>query len=211
MAAIEHPLQELARFLPTGSFDYVVKYLYQYKVHLTVAKSRKSVLGDYRHAHQGNNHRISVNGNLNVYEFLITLLHELAHLLTFEQYQNRVEPHGREWKSIYSKLLIDFVGFGVFPPEIVTALQKSILSPAATANGETELLMVLRKYNTSKKEGVCLIADLPEGALFRLSNGKIFRKGELRRKRYTCVELKTGLMYTVSAITEVRQLEVINQ
>lgn len=211
MAAIEHPLQELARFLPTGSFDYVVKYLYQYKVHLTVAKSRKSVLGDYRHAHQGNNHRISVNGNLNVYEFLITLLHELAHLLTFEQYQNRVEPHGREWKSIYRKLLIDFVGFGVFPPEIVTALQKSILSPAATANGETELLMVLRKYNTTKKEGVCLIADLPEGALFRLSNGKIFRKGELRRKRYTCVELKTGLMYTVSAITEVRQLEVINQ
>lgn len=211
MAAIEHPLQELARFLPTGSFDYVVKYLYQYKVHLTVAKSRKSVLGDYRHAHQGNNHRISVNGNLNVYEFLITLLHELAHLLTFEQYQNRVEPHGREWKSIYSKLLIDFVGFGVFPPEIVTALQKSILSPAATANGETELLMVLRKYNTTKKEGVCLIADLPEGALFRLSNGKIFRKGELRRKRYTCVELKTGLMYTVSAITEVRQFEVINQ
>ncbi|MDO9157497.1 MAG: hypothetical protein Q7U17_11515, partial [Sediminibacterium sp.] len=115
-----------------------------------------------------------------------------------------------EWKSIYSKLLIDFVGFGVFPTEIVSALQKSIISPAATANGETELLMVLRKYNTSKKEGVCFIADLPEGALFRLSNGKVFKKGELRRKRYTCIELKTGLMYTVSAITEVKQLEVIH-
>ena len=211
MAAIEHPLHELARFLPTGSFDYVVQYLYQYKVHLTVAKSRKSVLGDYRHAHQGNNHRISVNGNLNVYEFLITLLHELAHLLTYEEYKNRVEPHGKEWKAIYSKLLIDFVGFGVFPPEIVSALQKSIISPAATANGETELLMVLRKYNSVKKEGVCFIADLPEGALFKLSNGKIFKKGVLRRKRYTCIELKTGLMYTVSAITEVKQLEVIHQ
>lgn len=211
MAAIEHPLHELARFLPTGSFDYVVQYLYQYKVHLTVAKSRKSVLGDYRHAHQGNNHRISVNGNLNVYEFLITLLHELAHLLTYEQYKNRVEPHGKEWKAIYSKLLIDFVGFGVFPSEIVSALQKSIISPAATANGETELLMVLRKYNSVKKEGVCFIADLPEGALFKLSNGKIFKKGGLRRKRYTCIELKTGLMYTVSAITEVKQLEVIHQ
>jgi len=211
MAAIEHPLQELARFLPTGSFDYVVKYLYQYKVHLTVAKSRKSVLGDYRHAHQGNNHRISVNGNLNAYEFLITLLHELAHLLTFEQYQNRVEPHGKEWKAIYSKLLIDFVGFGVFPIEIVSALQKSIISPAATANGETELLMVLRKFNSGMKEGVCFIADLPEGALFRLANGKVFKKGVLRRKRYTCIELKTGLMYTVSAITEVKQLEIISQ
>ena len=131
-------------------------------------------------------------------------------MLTFEKYQNRIEPHGKEWKLIYSKLLIDFVGFGVFPTEIVSALQKSIISPAATANGETELLMVLRKYNTCKKEGVCFIADLPEGALFRLSNGKVFKKGELRRKRYTCIELKTGLMYTVSAITEVKQLEVIH-
>ncbi len=209
MAAIEHPLNVLGHFLPEGSFDYVVKYLYQFKVHLTVAKSRKSVLGDYRHAHQGNNHRISVNGNLNPYEFLITLLHELAHLLTFEQYQNRVEPHGKEWKSIYSKLLIDFVGFNVFPPEIVNALQKSIISPAATANGETELLMVLRKYNSIKKEGVCIIADLPMGSLFMLSNGKIFKKGALRRKRYTCTELKTGLMYTISAITEVKLIKLV--
>lgn len=209
MSAIEHPLNDLGYFLPKGSFDYVVKYLYQYKVHLTVAKSRKSVLGDYRHAHQGNNHRISVNGNLNPYEFLITLLHELAHLLTFEQYQNRVEPHGKEWKSIYSKLLIDFVGFGVFPLEIEYALQKSIISPAATANGETELLMVLRKYNSIKKEGTCFLADLPIGSLFMLSNGKVFMKGALRRKRYTCTELKTGLMFTVSAITEVKQVQVI--
>ena len=90
MAAIEHPLHDLAEFLPEGSFDHVVQYLYQYKVHLTVARSRKTVLGDYRHAFRGNNHRISVNGNLNKYEFLITLLHELAHLLTFEQYKNTV-------------------------------------------------------------------------------------------------------------------------
>jgi hypothetical protein len=208
MAAVEHPLKELARYLPDGSFDYVVKYLYQYKVHLTVAKSRKSVLGDYRHAHQGNNHRISVNGNLNSYEFLITLLHELAHLLTFEQYKNRVEAHGKEWKATYSRLLVEFVGLGVFPPEIVVALKQSIISPSATANGETELLMVLRKFNTTQKPGVCFIADLPLGALFILSNGKIFKKGELRRKRYVCTELKTGLVYTVSAITEVKRIEI---
>lgn len=208
MAANEYPLQELARFLPTGSFEKVVEYLQHYKVHLTVAKSRKSVLGDYRHAHQGNNHRISVNGNLNAYEFLITLLHELAHLLTYEQYKNRVDPHGKEWKSLYSKLLIDFVGFGIFPPEIVKALQKSIISPAATANGETDLLLVLRKYNSSNKEGFQFLSALPINAIFMLENGKIFKKGPLRRKRYACIELKTGLQYTVSAITEVRELKV---
>lgn len=210
MAATEHPLQALAQYLPAGSFDHVVKYLYQYKVHLTVAKSRKSVLGDYRHSIHGQNHRISVNGNLNQYEFLITLLHELAHLLCFEQYQNRVEAHGKEWKSIYSGLLVEFIGWDVFPPEIVEALQQSIISPAATANGETALLMVLRRYNQSRKFGHYFLDELPLNALFKLSTGQVFRKGPLRRKRYSCIELKTGCIYIMSAITEVTRLDVID-
>ena len=90
MPVSEHPMQALADFLPEGSFDRVVNYVHHYRVHLTISKKRKSVLGDYRHAGWGGNHRISVNGNLNKYEFLITLLHELAHLLTYEQYRNRV-------------------------------------------------------------------------------------------------------------------------
>jgi len=98
MAVTEHPMQALAQYLPEGSFEPVVEYLNYYKVYLTVTQKRKSVLGDYRHAYAGNNHRITVNGNLNKYEFLITLLHELAHLLTFEQFGNRVEAHGKEWK-----------------------------------------------------------------------------------------------------------------
>jgi hypothetical protein len=105
MPVSEHPMQALAAFLPDGSFEKVVEYIHHFKVHLTISKQRKSVLGDYRHSGWGGNHRISVNGNLNKYEFLITLLHELAHLLTYEQYKNRVEPHGKEWKNHYSTLL----------------------------------------------------------------------------------------------------------
>ncbi|HXL57832.1 MAG TPA: hypothetical protein VN958_16335, partial [Chitinophagaceae bacterium] len=79
MAAVkEHPMHALATFLPEGSFENVVHYLHQHKVHLTVTRERKSVLGDYRNAVHGKNHRITVNGNLNKYAFLITLLHELA-------------------------------------------------------------------------------------------------------------------------------------
>ncbi|MBH2004242.1 MAG: SprT-like domain-containing protein [Sphingobacteriia bacterium] len=208
MAATEHPLKELARFLPEGSFDQVVSILHLYKVHLTIARERKSVLGDYRHAHQGNNHRISVNGNLNQYEFLITLLHELAHLLTFEQYGNRVESHGKEWKHLYGRLLASFIEMSIFPPDVEQVLKKTLHSPAATANGETALLTVLRKYNQNNREGYHLLSVLPEGALFMTDNGKIFRKGVLRRKRYACVELRTGLQYTVSAITEVRVVEI---
>jgi hypothetical protein len=206
MPVSEHPMQALAAYLPEGSFEKVVGYIHHYKVHLTISKQRKSVLGDYRHAGHGGNHRISINGNLNKYEFLITLLHELAHLLNFEMHRNKVEPHGKEWKAFYSSLLVDFVSQGLFPADIEKALQKSIINPSATANGETELLLVLRKYDTVKKNGYQHIIDIPEGAFFQTENGKIFQKGAKRRKRFECVEIKTGLHYTFSPVTEVKLL-----
>ena len=208
MPVSEHPMQALATFLPEGTFDLVVQYIHHYKVHLTVTKKRKSVLGDYRHAVIGKNHRISINGNLNQYEFLITLLHELAHLLTFEQFGNKVDAHGKEWKASYSKLLIDFVQHKFFPADIEKALQKSIINPAATANGETELLLVLRKYDNKKREGYYHIAELPEGSTFQTDNGKIFTKGARRRKRFECVEIKTGLRYSFSPVSEVKVVAV---
>ncbi|OIQ92885.1 protein SprT [mine drainage metagenome] len=204
MPVSEHPMQALANFLPEGSFDLVVQYIHHYKVHLTVTKKRKSVLGDYRHPAMGSNHRISINGNLNKYEFLITLLHELAHLLTFEQFKNRVEAHGKEWKNIYSKLLIDFVQHKLFPADIEKALQRSIINPAATANGETALLLVLRKYDAKKMDGVHHVAELPEGALFKTEDGRIFKKEKKRVKRYECTEIKTGLKYSFSALSMVK-------
>lgn len=204
MGKTEHPMQALASFLPPGSFEEVVAYIQRYRVHLTITRKRRSVLGDYRHATHGRNHRITVNGDLNVYEFLITLLHELAHLLTFEQYGNRVEAHGKEWKSCYSTLLQHFVALNLFPDDIRQALSRSILNPSATANGETELLLVLRKYNPQQQPGMIPVAEVPEGSLFQTENGRVFRKMNLRRKRYECVEVKSGLRYSFSAVTEVR-------
>ena len=108
----EVPIDHLQQYLPAGTAGPVTAYLRQYKVHLAVARERKSILGDYRHRTHQANHRISVNGNLNSFAFLITLLHELAHLLTFEQYGNRVQAHGKEWKIIYGQLLQQFLSTG---------------------------------------------------------------------------------------------------
>ena len=204
MAKVEHPLNALNSYLPDGAFEPVIDLINQYKVHLTVTKARKSVLGDYRHAFQGANHKISVNGNLNKYEFLITLLHELAHLLCYELYRNKVDAHGKEWKSIYGQLLAQFIQKGIFPDDIKKALSKTLLNPAATANGETKLLLVLRKYNTVQKEGIALVANIAEGVLFESLNGKIFKRGKKRRIRIECVEVATGQVYSFSALTEVK-------
>ncbi|MBC7721790.1 MAG: SprT-like domain-containing protein [Pedobacter sp.] len=207
MPTTEHPMQALAAYLPENTFEPVVQYVHHYKVHLTVTKKRKSVLGDYRHSGvPGTNHRISINGNLNKYEFLITLLHELAHLLTYEQYKNRVEPHGKEWKNHYSLLLIDFVQRKIFPNDIENALQKSILNPAATANGETDLMLVLRSYNVTQKVGFVSINELPDEALFATEDGRVFKKIAKRRKRFQCLEINTGRHYIFSALSEVKPL-----
>src|SRR5690349_12896069 len=128
----EVPIGQLQDYLPPGTYEPVLNYLRQYKVHLTVARERKSILGDYRHRTHRDNHRISVNGNLNTYSFLVTLLHELAHLLTFEQFGNNVLAHGREWKSIYSKLLAQFLGHNIFPSDIEAELLRSLQNPAAS-------------------------------------------------------------------------------
>ena len=77
MSRREAPIHQLQHYLPPGTYEAVLNYLRQYQVHLTITKERKSILGDYRHRTHIHNHRISVNGNLNVYAFLITLLHEL--------------------------------------------------------------------------------------------------------------------------------------
>ena len=207
MAKVEHPLAALSAYLPEGAFEPVVQLIHQYKVHLTVTKARKSVLGDYRHACMGANHKISVNGNLNKYEFLITLLHELAHLLCFEQFKNRVEAHGKEWKHIYSDLLAAFIRLGLFPLDIQKSLQKTLLNPAATANGETALLLVLRNYDVVKKEGHAFVAHLQEGTLFESFKGRIFRRGKKRRIRIECVEVATGHVYSFSALTEVKVIQ----
>jgi len=199
--AKEHPMQALAAYLPDGSFEQVVTYLHQYKVHLTVTKERKRVLGNYAHLPSDNIHRITVNGNLNPFEFLITLLHELAHLLTWVQYQRKAAPHGKEWKQQYGVLLIDFFNF--FPPDVQVVLRTYIQNPAATANGETALLLALRQYDQPKKDGSMMLAHLPQGARFNYEQNGLFEIVKKRRTRYECVQLTTGKRYLFSGIAMV--------
>jgi predicted SprT family Zn-dependent metalloprotease len=192
----------LQDYLPPGTYDAVLNYLRQYKVHLTVARERTSILGDYRHSTHHANHRISVNGNLNSYSFLITLLHELAHLLTFEQYGNKALAHGWEWKMIYARMLAQFIQHKIFPADIEAELIRSLQNPAASTCAEDSLLRILRKYD-AKESHHRLVEELALNALFRTGDGRVFKKGEKLRKRFKCVEVKTGKLYLFSPVYEV--------
>jgi hypothetical protein len=205
MAKKESPLQALDDFLPPGSFTMVEEYLHHYKVHLTITRSRATVLGDYRHAINGKNHRISVNGNLNQYSFLITLLHELAHLLTFQQHGNRVAAHGREWKKQFGEILKTFINADIFPPVIRESLLKSLHNPAASSCADDALIRVLRNFD-EKRDGIHLVEELNKGEIFVIKGGRVFKKGEVLRKRIQCTEMQTGKTYLFSPVYEVRRI-----
>lgn len=192
----------LKGYLPEGSFDAVLNYVTTYKVQLTITRMRKTVLGDYRHSTLQKGHRISVNGNLNKYSFLITLLHELAHLLTYEKYKNTVAPHGSEWKSIFGNVLSEFVALSLFPPPVTAALQKTIQSPAASSCADDQLLRVLQQYDESKT-GFVFVESVAQGDVFEIPPARFFKRGEKLRKRYKCQEVATGKWYLFNGLYEV--------
>ena len=201
----EFPLTYLENYLPASAAPPALALLQQYKVHLTITRERKSVLGDYRHAHNNAAHRISVNGNLNQYAFLITLIHEVAHLVTFLEYGNRVQAHGREWKQLYKTQLLPFLELTIFPQDIGAALQSSLHNLPASSCADEGLMRILRRYD-KKEENMLLVEELPDGALFTLDDGKLFKKGKRLRKRFQCTEVKTGKLYLFSPIYEVKKV-----
>lgn len=206
MAKKEAHISALQDYLPPHTFDPVHEYLSHYRVHLTVARERKTILGDYRHRTNRENHRISVNGNLNRYAFLITLLHELAHLLTFEKFGNRVAAHGREWKQVFGSLLAQFIEKKVFPSDIEKALLQSLHDPAASSCADETLLRTLKRYD-EKQSHLVFVENIAAGKLFRTADGKLFRKGERIRKRFRCEELVTRRVYLFSPVYEVEAVE----
>ena len=205
MPANKHSFEALKTYLPEGSFELVMPLILQHRVHLTITRHRQTKLGDYRNAWGNKNHRISVNGNLNKYSFLITLLHELAHLLAYEQFGMRIAPHGTEWKKTYGAILKDFLSRQLFPADIANELTATLHNPAASSCAEDDLQRILMRYDV-KKNGVKLVEQLTKGQHFRIPGGREFVRGEIVRKRIKCFELPDMKPFLFSPLYEVMEV-----
>jgi len=204
----ESPLTHLSEFLPEGSVDEVINYLQQYKVHLTITRDRKSILGNFRSRALNKNHQVTVNGSLNRYSFLITLLHELAHLLAYEKYGHRIQPHGVEWKKEFGEILKQFIPRKVFPSDVEHSLYRNLNNQGASSCADVHLARVLRKYDEIKQD-ILFVEQLAEGSLFKIKGGRIFKKGERIRKRFRCEEVATGKVYLFSPVYEVKPVQTV--
>ena len=206
MSKKESPLESLTSFLPQGSFEKVSWYLNTYHVQLTITRERKTILGNYQNQMTNRMHRISVNGNLNKYAFLVTLLHEIAHMLTFEKFGHKVLPHGSEWKTCYGSVLSQFIPLNIFPAEIEKVLVDTLSSPGASTCGDKHLTRALRKYDIKSDDWI-LVEDLPLNSLFRIRGGRIFKKGAKIRSRHKCSEVPGDKVYLFSGVFEVIKVQ----
>ena len=195
----------LKQYLPASSVDEVYDWIVAKKIHFTITKNRKTKLGDYRPPIRHTNHRITINHNLNRYSFLITFVHELAHLLVFEQFKTRVAPHGNEWKSTYQTLLNSFLEKDIFPDDIKQALKNTMKKTRASSTSELQLSRVLMLYDKSNNHAY--LEQLDHEALFQTENGRVYQKGEQRRTRFKCLNLQNKRYYLFHPLTPVFSIQ----
>lgn len=200
----QQQINVLAKYVPEGTATGIWQFIVDKKVKFRIAKPRKSKLGDYRPPHGKHGHRISVNADLNQYAFLITVVHEFAHLVVWEEYRNRKAPHGKEWKNTFRGLLTPYMNSQVFPPDVQEAVVNYINNPAASSCADVDLSRALNRYNRIQK---IMLDDLPDGSSFKLKNNMVFEKGQKLRKRYKCLCLSNNKWYYVSGVAEVIPLD----
>lgn len=201
----------LVRYIPEPAVEICSRWIVNYNIHVRITRSRSTKYGDYRPLKNGSGHQITVNHDLNPYSFLITFVHEVAHLLAETNYKRRISPHGQEWKNEFSRLLNYFLQQNIFPADLVQALTSYIKNPAASSCSDQDLLRALRKYDKKESLHVLHLEDIPKHTLFKLHSSRtnlIFRKGEKMRTRFHCLEVTTKREYFVNQLTEVIVYEI---
>lgn len=193
----------LQKYIPQASITYVEKLLQQDGLVVKVKQERKTRHGDYRRLPNGK-HQITINANLNYYRFLITLIHEIAHLEAYKKYGNTIKPHGIEWKRTFQRLMLPLVNPEVFPTDILPLIAKHFINPKASSDTDVQLSRLLKQFDDSDDK--TYIYQVPYGALFVLHKDRTFKKGNIRVKRYECVEVDTGRVYLFNANAEVELL-----
>jgi len=195
----------LSKYIPLTAVPLIADWIITLDFKLKIKKERSTKLGDYRPPFNGSNHQISVNYNLNKYSFLVTLVHEIAHLTTYTKYKNTVSPHGAEWKAEFKRLMQHFLNPEVFPVELLYALNKYLVNPAASSCTDKNLYRALKLYDTNENTGV-FIERLPLKTIF-VYDSRLFEKGNKIRTRHQCKEIKTGKTYLFHALAEVEIFE----
>jgi SprT-like family len=196
-------IEILSKYIPEQAVKPVFDLIVANQVHLKIVNERVTRHGDYRRALTGK-HEITVNANLNKYRFLITLVHEISHLVAFEKFGRNIKPHGQEWKYSFQRLMIPYIRPEIFPNNLLPLLARHFKNPSASSDADATLALALKQYDPPTDKNY--VFEIPYNSVFRIHNGKIFKKIALRTKRYECLELSSGKTYLFNPNAEIELL-----
>ncbi len=194
----------LKKYLPEKAVTPVFELIKDNHVYLKIVGQRQSKHGDYRRLPNGM-HQITVNASLNKYRFLVTTIHEIAHLLAFEKYGRTIKPHGKEWKYTFQQIMLPYIRPEIFPSNILPIIANHFRNPTASSDTDTQFSLALKQFDEQDDSKHYLYQLLP-GNVFNF-RGKIFRVEHKKIKRYLCTEMETGRQYLFQPNAEV---EVLN-
>ncbi|SNT11240.1 SprT-like family protein [Ekhidna lutea] len=192
------------KFVPEASVSYCVKLYEQLGFEFKIKKARQTKLGDYRFNPKSDRHTITVNNDLNPFAFLVTYLHEVAHLLAFKQYGRRIQPHGKEWKRCFKEVSQPMLKTEVFHSSVLNALKNYFKNPKASSCSDPVLYQILKEFDADN--GKLLLKEIQTGQTFTF-NKKAFIKLEKKRTRAVCQEVVTHRKYLISELAEVFLLD----
>lgn len=195
------------KHLPENAIPYCVQLWEESTFHFFVKPPRNSKLGDFRYRKDRTIQTITLNSDLNPYQFLLTYIHEVAHLRAFARYGTSHAPHGSEWKSLFKLLLEPLLHESVFPRDILVPLKLHMKNPSASSARDLFLMKEMSKYDVGNptSQPSFFLADLAPHTHFELG-GRKFKKGETRRTRILCEEVDTGKKFLVSRLAKVIRL-----
>lgn len=194
--------EALKKYIPIQSINLVIELLKEYPCKLKIVNNRKTKHGDFRKLNSGQ-FQITVNNDLNQYRFLLTLIHEIAHLVTYQNY-GRVKPHGIEWKHHFQHLMLPFVNPEIYPSELLPVLAAFLKNPRASTDADIRLSLALKQFDN--KNGNSFIFEIPFKRRF-IHNKRIFERGNKRRTRFECIEIKTKRKFLFHQNAEVLLLD----
>lgn len=192
--------ETLSKYLPEHAVKPIFDLIVTHRVHLKIVNERQTRHGDYRKGLSGK-HEITVNSSLNKYKFLITLIHEIGHLVAFEKYGRKIKPHGNEWKHTFQQLMIPYIRPEIFPGHLLPLLARHFKNPSASSDTDTTLSLALKQFDAQNDKNY--IFEIPYGSVFRIQNGKVFKKIAVRTKRFECIEISSGKTYLFNPNAEV--------
>ena len=88
------------KYIPEKAIPFIQFLIDTHNFTLKIVNQRQTKHGDFRKLPNGR-FQITVNNNLNPYQFLLTLVHEIAHHVTHQKF-GIVQAHGKNGKLFFN-------------------------------------------------------------------------------------------------------------